>query len=208
MKKKILVILTIFLCAAIYAEAQDVYTSSGSSNKKNWTKQEPKGFDPQRLIFGGGLGLSFGTVTSIAVAPIIGYRITENFSAGIGLNYQYLLERDAIPLLGRYYDYEASMLAPSVWMRYVIFSNLFVQAVYEHNFIAYTNYRYDQNGSGNIESYKEKYSCPSVLLGGGYRQPVSENASMLVMILYDVIQDPLSPYYRRLDFRFGFAVGF
>ena len=207
MKKKILVILAVCLCTTFCAGAQETYSSSGTRNK-NWTKQEPKGFDPQRLIFGGGLGLSFGNVTSIGLAPIVGYRITDNFSAGIGLIYQYVQINDDYYLQGNYYDYKASILAPSVWTRYIVFNNLFVQATYEHNFISFTDYRYDQNGSGNIESYKVKYNCPSVLLGGGYRQPVSENASMIVMVLYDVIQDKYSPYYGRLDFRFGFAVGF
>jgi hypothetical protein len=205
--KKISLVLMLCLCTAAYASAQDVYNSSGTRafKKKN---DQPKGFDPQRLIFGGGLGLSFGTVTSIGVAPIIGYRITDHFSAGIGLIYQYLQQNDYYYLQGNNYDYKASILAPSIWTRYVVFTNLFVQAAYEHNFISYTDIRYDQNGSGNIESYKVKYNCPSLLLGGGYRQPVSENSSMLVMILYDVLQDPYSPYYGRLDFRFGFAVGF
>ena len=90
----------------------------------------------------------------------------------------------------------------------MIFTNLFVHAEYEHNFMSFTDYRFDLNGNGTIESYKLKYNSPALLLGLGYRQPVSDNASFVILALYDVIQDKYSPYYRRIDLRIGLNVGF
>ena len=46
-----------------------------------------------RLFYGGNVGLNFGTVTYIYLAPTIGYRITEAFGAGIGPSYSYLKDR-------------------------------------------------------------------------------------------------------------------
>ena len=42
-----------------------------------------------RLFFGGGFGLTVGSVTHVDISPMVGYRITDRFSAGIGLSYQY-----------------------------------------------------------------------------------------------------------------------
>lgn len=206
--KKICMMIALCLMAGAGANAQEVYNSSGARTTVPKKPTKPKGFDPQRLIFGGGLGLSFGDVTSIGVAPIIGYRITENFAGGVGLGYQYLRVKDYIYIQGTNYDYKTNLISPSVWLRHIVFSNFFAHAEYEHNFMTFTDYRFDPNGSGNIESYKLKYNSPALLLGAGFRQPVTENSSFIVLALYDVIQDKYSPYYNRLDFRFGFNVGF
>jgi hypothetical protein len=210
---KICIILALCLGLGFSAAAQEVYNSSGNRRVTAKKKEQPKGFDPHRLIFGGGLGLSFGDVTAISVAPMVGYRITDNFSAGIGLGYQYLRVKDFYELQDlngnyNYYDYKTSILSPSVWARYVVFTNFFVHAEYEHDFMSFTDYQFDQNGSGSIESYKLKYNSPAMLVGGGFRQPVTDNSSFVVLALYDVIQDKYSPYYKRIDIRFGFNVGF
>ena len=42
-----------------------------------------------RIYFGGGGGFSAGTnFTSISLAPQVGYKITDRYSAGIGITYQ------------------------------------------------------------------------------------------------------------------------
>lgn len=204
-----LVFILLFSTAAF---AQEVYNSSGSRVRPGAHKKKT-GFDPQRLIFGGGLGLGFGTVTNIAVSPVVGYRITDKFSAGIGLGYDYLRVKDYYQLVDfngnpKYYDYKTSIYSASVWARYLLFENVFVHAEYEHNFMSFTDYRYAQNGSGDIEGYKLNYNAPSLLLGGGFRQPISERSSFVAMALYDVLQDKYSPYYKTISFRVGVNVGF
>jgi hypothetical protein len=113
------------------------------------------------------------------------------------------------------------MISASVWARYLILPKLFVQAGYEHNFLSFQNYRFDQSGSGEIEGYKEKHNAPSVLVGIGYRMPVGENVSLYLMGMVDVLQffpdAPFySPYYYNKDNGFlsaiypsiGFTIGF
>ena len=46
-----------------------------------------------RLFFGGNVGLSFGSLTYINVAPTIGYKITEKFGMGLGPTYTYYNDR-------------------------------------------------------------------------------------------------------------------
>lgn len=224
MKKFLWVTLLCLTCYSMHA--QETYNSSGrGGDAKYKVNQTKKGFDPNRLIFGGGLGLSFGSTTAISVSPIIGYRITDNFAAGVSLGYQYFRVNDYIPVYNYqtsgydYYDYKSSVFSTGLWARYVFLENFFVHTEFEYNFMSFNDYYSDYNG---VYSEKTKYNVPSLLLGGGYRQPVGEHLSFVVMALYDVLQDipgntrvdqqgnrySLSPYADRIDFRVGVNIGF
>lgn len=207
------IFLIIALCVLGHGlQAQEVYNSSG--RRGGYKQEKNKGFDASRLIYGGGLGLSFGTVTSISVSPIVGYRITDNFSAGIGLGYQYFRVKDFFELYNaknnqyQYYDYKTSAYSGSVWARYLIWENIFAHAEYQHNIFRFHDYQYDPAGSGDIVSFKTDITVPCLLVGGGYRQPITENSSFVIMILYDVLQDKYSPYRNTVDYRIGFNIGF
>jgi len=41
------------------------------------------------VFYGGGIGLSFGTIDFIEIAPMIGVQATDEFSTGISLLYRY-----------------------------------------------------------------------------------------------------------------------
>ena len=44
----------------------------------------------QRLRFGGGIGgLQFGNPTVVGISPMVGYQVTNDFTAGLALDYQY-----------------------------------------------------------------------------------------------------------------------
>ena len=191
--------------------AQDIYNSSGhtSSYNRYHDKHRKKGFDPQRLIIGGGIGLSVGDYTEIGVSPIIGYKITDHFAAGISLGYDYVGIKDGIYLGGYdYRDYKSHIFSTGVWARYLVYHNFFVHTAFEENFETYTDYGYDQSGNGNIVSFKEHDNIPSLLIGPGYRMPVGDRASITLMALYDVIQNPYSPYYGNIYPVIQFNVGF
>ena len=47
----------------------------------------------------------------------------------------------------------------------------------------------------------------NILVGGGYRQPFSDNGSFIIMAFYNVNQTPLSPYPNPI-IQIGFNVGF
>ena len=46
---------------------------------------QKRGFDASRLIIGGNLGLSFGDFTNINISPMVGYRISQLFAAGLNI---------------------------------------------------------------------------------------------------------------------------
>ncbi|MGN6566928.1 MAG: hypothetical protein ACTHJ0_03195, partial [Flavipsychrobacter sp.] len=200
------------------ASAQEVYTSTGrSTHAKRQHKQE--GFDPSRLRFGGGFILGAGDITNLGISPIIGYRITDNWSAGIGIAYQYLKIKGYYELYdphsGAYSDYplQSNIFYPSVWTRYVIFRNLnfigdiFVDAEFEYDMMRFKDYTYD-NTYTNIISENTNVNVPCALVGLGIKQPITDRVSIVVMGLYDVLQQDYSPYKGTLDLRFGVNVGF
>src|SRR5262245_52570965 len=49
----------------------------------------PKSDWRSHLFVGGGIGLSFGTIDYVEIAPIVGYRFHPRVSAGLGLLWRY-----------------------------------------------------------------------------------------------------------------------
>ncbi|MBS1783743.1 MAG: hypothetical protein JSS78_11810 [Bacteroidetes bacterium] len=217
--KKILAF--VFILAMYSASAQEVYTSSGKApgvkrkelERKNKKKEIHK-VDASRLVVGGTIGFGMAdNVIAFNVAPMIGYRITDKLAAGFGFGYQYFRQKDALYLQdlnghGSYFDFKANMISGSVWVRYLILQKLFAHAEYEHNFFTFDDYRYDQQGTGTIETFKQRLNVPCLLLGVGYRQPIAENASLYLMGFYDVLQRDFSPYRGGIQPRIGFTIGF
>lgn len=210
-------IAVIMLCLGLEtAQAQDVYTSSGRSMRQVEArkKQQNKGFDPSKIVVGGYLGLAFGSVTSVYVAPMVGYRITDNFVAGIDFSYNYYKAKDywylQNPVTGEtgYYDFTQDLLSVGVWARYRVWQGLFVGTQFDQNYSSYTSPGFDPSGSGNIVNQKVKYDFLSLLVGAGYRAPIGDRASMNFSLMYDVLQNQYSPYYGRLVPMLGFMYGF
>ena len=207
-------ILGLCLLMAVGVQAQETYRSSGkpkySSKKK---KSNEEGFK-QKLIVGGELGLSFGQYTSIAVSPVAGYRITDNFSAGIVGGYQYFKFEnfftyyDQNTNTNQEADWKGHIFTVGAWARYLVWRNLFVHAEYQHNFMSFKAPANDPNGSGNVIMQTTKYQAPSVLVGPGYRLPMGDKASVNFSLLYDVVQDKYSPYGNQPFIRIQFLAGF
>ncbi len=215
MKRTLLVLLAGCLFAGT-ATAQEVYSSSGKPlNKSQTDVKSEKLIEPGRLIVGGwGLfGIGSG-VTNIGITPILGYRITDDFSAGIGFGYQYLHVKDyylvTTSLTGpsERRPLNAHIYSPSVWARYVIWNNIFAHAEYEHNITSYKEYINNTLVDPPYEERKVNLSVPCMLLGGGLRQPVGARSSFVFMVLYDVLQNEYSPYRNTIAIRFGFNYGF
>lgn len=208
-------ILGLCLLFASGLQAQTTYRSSGKSKYDSKKKKKAEETFVQKLIIGGGIGLAFGDYTNISVTPVIGYRITDNFSAGIGLGYQYVrindffeVERPNAIGVYDYYDLKANIFSASVWARYLVWRNLFAHVEFEQNFLSYKYPGFDPAGSGSIVETADRYQAPSLLLGGGYRQPIGDRASVNFMLLYDVLQDEYSPYGNQPFVKIQFLAGF
>lgn len=193
---KRLVIAILICLSAVSVQAQEVYNSSGRIKPRKQVKK--KGFDRDKLILGGDVQLEFGTYTTLGVAPIIGYRFSNRFSAGLQIGYNYIK--------GDLYDYYGQKIetvkynafTAGLWARYFVWQNIFLQAEPEYNSVTYSS-TYDP---------RQTFEFPRVMVGVGFKQPITDRLSFVPVVLYDVLQDPKSIYAPQLNFRFGLLVGF
>ncbi len=148
-----------------------------------------------RLITGGSIGLQFGDYAYIQIAPILGYKITDRLHSGIGLNYTYYKYND------KYYNYkyETSIYGGSIWSRYFIWNNLFGEVNWEVLNMEVPN---EINSNRTIRD-----NVMTLMIGGGYAQPIGGNSALLLRALWDVIEDPNSPYMNPI-FNIGVSIGF
>lgn len=187
------ILFCLFLISSVHL-AQAQYYKTDTARKKE--------FDASRLVIGGSAGLAFGDYTNIDLSPMIGYRISNMFAAGVAINAQYGAERF------RYYDgttsqrNQYSILGGGLWGRFYPFDFMFIHVQPEYNFINVKTTLYDPK-----ETSTDHYGVPSLLVGGGYVQPISDRAAINIMALYDVIEDRRSPYSNGIILRVGATFG-
>ncbi len=157
----------------------------------------------QRFYLGGTGGLSFGQTTYVEIAPLVGYRITDRFSIGVNPKYTFIHFKPQYN--GQYYssDFKTSIYGGSFFARYFILENVFLSGEYEVNnfeaLVALPNF-------GGFEI--QRMTIGSLLLGGGYFQKFGSSGSgFSIQVLYDVLQNPYSPYYGIPVIRGGVVFG-
>lgn len=149
-----------------------------------------------RVFFGGNLGLALGDVTFVEVAPLVGYRITDKLSGGLQLQYRYRNDKRFTP------DLQTNDYGGNLFARYNLPAPFFLQAEYE-----YLNFEFIslQDGSSNREGFS------SVLVGGGFAQPIGKRAFFTITALYNLSYDDtdlIRPYDNPLILRVGINAGF
>ena len=130
-----------------------------------------------RLFVGGGAGLRFGDITLVQATPIIGYRITNRFQAGVGITYIYL--RDNV------FKYQTSVYGGKLFSRYYFIPQLFGHTEYE---------QLSLETISPTDGSLERIWAPGFLVGGGYQVNFGANSGFFMMLLIDLIQHPAYPY--------------
>jgi hypothetical protein len=179
------------LCANVFAQDTEDEMEDEDTEEK-----DPRPFK-DRIFFGGGLNIGFGSVTNLGVSPAVGYKIDRNnkWSVGVGGTYNYLRQNTQA------YVWETSIYGYNAFTRYKILPPLFLHAEFSH-----LNYEvYSGIGSG----YQLRRWVPFLLVGGGYAANIGGRTSLVFTVMWDVLQDPYSPYRNGQPFiGGGFAVGF
>lgn len=178
-------------------------TTYAQPNADDELQRENRFFD--RVVVGGGLGLQFGTVTFIEISPLIGYRLTEKLETGIGLTYKYYRYKDFYydQTTNDRFDLKSNIYGASVYTRYHILQSVFLHAEYER-----LRYNYDDVyvSAGQLIKDPTHANVDGLFLGGGYRQRISANSYFYISALWDIIQDPYSPYNNPI-LRMGVLLG-
>ncbi len=148
-----------------------------------------------KFFFGGGLGLSFGDVDYVEVAPLVGYRIMPKMDGGMQVFYRWVND-------SRYpEDVSTDDYGANVFLRYFVLPSIFVQGQYE-----FINYEFI------LPSLQtERDTANSFLAGGGYSQPIGHGAAFYFSALYNFSYDDndlTSPYGDAWQIQGGVTVGF
>ena len=155
-----------------------------------------------RLFFGGEFWLSFGNSSYVDISPVVGYRVTSRFSAGVGPIYIY--EKST------YFRYETSTYGGKILLSYNLFRNLGQYIPINLGDIIL----HAENEGVNVEVFQldnqgyfystgTRLWIDNLLLGGGIRQPIGKRASINLYILWDVTQNTYSSYSNPI-IRVGF----
>jgi hypothetical protein len=156
-------------------------------SRENEIREEDRGSFSDRLVYGGGIFLNFGTVTYIYVGPSIGYRITDQFTAGLNTNYTYFSQRNV---------FSESFYGGGPYANYRIFENFLLHTEYE------ALYMRDRRFGAALDS---RIWLHNVYLGVGYRASLGRRSFMQFSILYNVNYDPIQSPYNNPLIRIGFG---
>lgn len=171
---------------------------SAQNDTTNYTRpaKERRPFS-DRIWFGGGVGLNFGTVTAIQLDPLVGYYLDRNkrVSSGVGLSYWYFRDNRRSPA------FEQNAYGYRIFTRYRPIEQAFLHAEFLH--------LNAQRLIGTADQRMQRLWVPHLLVGGGYVQPLGGGSSMYIQVLFDVLQDPNSIYRGQGPiFGVGAGIGF
>lgn len=179
--------LSILFLSTTLAQAQ---VSAGSSQSQ------------QKWFYGGGIGLGFGNVRYLEIAPLAGININPRTALGASIFWRH--RRDT-----RYEDtifnqtLTTNDYGITPFLRFRMTPKFYLQAEYE-----YLNYEYFVPVS-LTQLRKESDTFGSLLAGGGVSQPIGDRSSLFFTALYNFnYDDANSPYSDPWMFRFGVGVGF
>ncbi len=168
-----LVVLSFFSITTL-AQGLETYDSSPKTDWKD------------KFYVGGNVGAQFGTFTFINLAPLVGFKITDRFSIGTQIQYQYFRDNSVA-------SFESHVFGYSGFARFFFTQNLFAHTEYQ-----VLNGRFDNSG--------QRSNIPNLFIGGGYMYPISDNVSFGIVALYEVLRRTYSPY-RNPTINVGVNVG-
>ena len=145
------------------------------------------------IYWGVGVNVRYGRTSGIGLYPLVGYKITTQWSAGTRIGYEF-------------------------WWRDRFAETLTTHAVSGGLFTRYRLipqvYAHVEGGAGNYDRIiytgeSDRVTYPFLFVGGGVSQPTGRRSALMFELLYEVIQDTYSPYAGGgLVISIGFGVGF
>ena len=207
MKRIICLLLVSF--AFLGASAQDVYYSSGKP--RGYKKKEEKGYDPSKLVLGGGLNLGYaGDYANVGISPKVGYKFTKFLAAGVGLGYQYYKSPEDYTINNQTIYIHENIITPSLWAKCTVYNPIFIAADLEYNMIFLKDHdvKYDlATGNPYLVDRKTNVGALCFLTGAGVKQTLGGRTFATIEIMYDLLQADYSPYKQQLVYRVGIYVG-
>jgi hypothetical protein len=183
MKARAIIFLLIFLSFGLNAFAQN---EGGEENDK----EEDKEKFSDNLFFGGSLWASFGTITRVEVAPVVGYHISPRFDAGIGAKYLYYKTSSwSNSYISEDLNFSAHIFGGSVFGRYVLVKELNKYLPFTLHGRLTTHFEYEGlNLPTDFETSKSgsRFWLHNYWVGGGLQQKIGKKAYFNIFVLYNL----------------------
>lgn len=188
MKKLIFLTVIAAISLQVMAQVTEIDPQDDNVPGKEENANRRDSDTPSRWVFGGGLGASFGQFTNVLIAPLVGYKVTPKFTAGLGFNYQYVRLKEPNNI-NFFLDYKLNTVGPSAFAQYDLFYGVFAHAEYATQWyeLEYTEAPFFA-ASGNEQA---------VFLGGGYTFNSGGRGGFQIIALYNVLYNDSNFVYWR-----------
>jgi hypothetical protein len=196
--KQLLLIISLFIfTTSLFAQVEEPVAPIQDEQKE-------KARFIDRLVFGGDIGLNFGTITYIKLAPDVSYHLTSRWTAGLGPIYIYE-------------NYKNVNFKTSTYGGKAVTSFTLIKGRENGGSLGIGNIvLHGENEVINVEQIfidintltyyiGDRIWIDNLLLGPGLVQTISGRFSVSMFILWDVTQNDFSPYSNpTLKFGFNF----
>lgn len=154
------------------------------------------GFSVDRLVFGGNFGASFSSYeTLIGISPSVGYKVTDRLTLGTGVIYQFYRLKISP------FDFKFNNYGARFYGTFQLNEFLILHSEYESLNLEYVKY----NTLG-LPDGTGRRTVGTTLVGGGYRQYISANSTLDLMVLYNLTETLYTPYSNPI-IRVGLSFG-
>ena len=183
----VFLVLLLSFSSFLAAQEEDEYVLGDNSSSTTDNTSQTSGFDWNNVTIGGGLGMTFGDITLIEVAPTMGYYFTENIIGGVGVNYIYYEYKN--------FNYSTSIYGARVFGEY-LFEDLPFMAHVELEVINLENDR------------RKRINLVNPYVGGGLKQFMGGYSYAYLLVLYN-LNETNESYFLQPNpiIRLGIAIG-
>lgn len=180
--KKLSIILSIlcFLAAPAWAQRKMQQLDEEEAKKQEQLKAyegKQKGFDKDKMVYGGNVGLSFSNFGTYAMAqPMVGYRVLPHTILGVGATYIY---------------FSRNLTATQKLVTHTYGPLVFAQQEILQKFIAHAEYQNINYQYFRTPTISERVWLSQFFVGGGY----GSNGAQ-ILLLYDLNFNSQTAIYR------------
>lgn len=146
-----------------------------------------------KVFFGAGLGMQFGTITAIETSPTVGYIPLENLYVGVKGTYEYYKDNRVSSE-----NASTSIYGGSIFVTYAFFQNFLAYGEYE--ILSLESKYFDPN---YLYGDDDRFLLKSPLIGGGYIQSLGGRSKVMLLLLWN-LDETYGSYYNNPILRISF----
>lgn len=146
-----------------------------------------------KVFFGTGLGMQFGTITAIEVSPTVGYIPVNNLYLGFTGTYEYFKSNSSA--LG---NFSTSIYGGSFFATYAFYMDFLIYGEYSMLNLESAYFK-----PTHIAGDKDRFWLSTPLIGAGYMQSLGGRSKLMFLLLWN-LDETYGLYYDNPELRISF----